>query len=158
MSAKVILDDYMPFRIELANTAAHRLISLYFADLPGLSPASIWIVLALRHHGPLTQRSLVDLIRVGKVTVSRNAQTLAKHRLIQRAAHESDGRSHNLILTADGEALATVIAARARELQALVLQSLTDEEIKLFGRLLGKLEAATHNAQFGSDAAPLVTH
>jgi DNA-binding MarR family transcriptional regulator len=82
-----------------------------------------------------------------KVTISRAAQALAKRRLITRAPHEHDGRSHHLILTAEGERLFADVAPAAIEYEKVMLADFSAEEVQQFKTLLRRVEDAALKAQ-----------
>ncbi len=153
MSESLTLDDYLPFRLAVANEAVCSRMPPHFAEFRNLAPADIWVVLTLRTHGPLAQGAIVELTRLGKVKVSRSAQLLAKQRLVRRSPHDTDARSHYLSLTPEGELLGNELGGRACEFQDLVLKALSPEETDVFCELLRRLELSAEQARIGGGAA-----
>jgi DNA-binding MarR family transcriptional regulator len=82
-----------------------------------------------------------------KVTVSRAAQALVKRRLITRAPHEFDGRSHHLILTKEGERLFDDIAPAAIEYERLMLADMSPEEVQTLKSLLRRVQEGAQKVQ-----------
>lgn len=141
------LDDYLPYRMAVASAAVSGLISTAYESLYGIKMPEWRIVCVLSEDGPTTQQSLVKRTCMDKVTISRAAQALAKRRLITRAPHEHDGRSHHLILTAEGERLFDDIAPAAIEYERLIVNNFTEQEIETLHGLLKRVQAAALKVQ-----------
>jgi DNA-binding MarR family transcriptional regulator len=77
-----------------------------------------------------------------KVTVSRASQGLVKRRLVQRAPHDADGRSHHLTLSKAGERLYSEVAPVALEYEARLLEHFDPTAIEELKRVLRHLERA----------------
>lgn len=134
------LDEYTPYRLAVASNAVSTLISTAYESLYGLKIPEWRLITILREDGPSTQQALVKRAGMDKVTISRAAQTLAKRRLITRAPHEHDGRSHHLILTAEGERLFADVAPAAIEYEKVMLAGFTPEEVGQFKAFLRRVE------------------
>lgn len=145
------LDDYMPYRLAVASSAVSALISTAYESLYGLKIPEWRLIFILREDGPTTQQALVKRAGMDKVTISRAAQALAKRRLITRAPHEHDGRSHHLILTAEGERLYADVAPAAAEYERIMLAGFSAEEVIQFKKLLRRVEEAALKAQNGAE-------
>lgn len=141
------LDEYMPYRLAVASSAVSGLIATAYDSLYGLKIPEWRLITILREDGPSTQQALVKRAGMDKVTISRAAQALAKRRLITRAPHEHDGRSHHLILTAEGERLFADVAPAAVEYEKVMLAGFSPEEILQFKKLLRRVEDAALQAQ-----------
>ena len=146
------LDEYMPYRLAVASSAVSALISTAYESLYGLKIPEWRLIFILREDGPTTQQALVKRAGMDKVTISRAAQALAKRRLITRAPHEHDGRSHHLILTAEGERLYADVAPAAAEYERIMLAGFTPEEVVQFKKLLRRVEEAALKAHNGVEA------
>ncbi|MDI7774025.1 MarR family winged helix-turn-helix transcriptional regulator [Asticcacaulis sp. EMRT-3] len=142
-----ILDDYMPYRLAVASSAVSTLIATAYESLYGLKIPEWRLIFVLHEDGPTTQQALVKRSGMDKVTISRAAQGLAKRRLITRAPHEHDGRSHHLILTAEGERLYADVAPAAAEHERIMLADFTPDEVAQFKKLLRRVEDAALKAQ-----------
>lgn len=145
------LDEYMPYRLAVASSAVSALISTAYESLYGLKIPEWRLIFILREDGPTTQQALVKRAGMDKVTISRAAQALAKRRLITRAPHEHDGRSHHLILTAEGERLYADVAPAAAEYERIMLAGFTPEEVVQFKKLLRRVEEAALKAHIGAE-------
>lgn len=77
-----------------------------------------------------------------KVTVSRATQGLVKRRLVQRAPHGADGRSHHLALSAAGEKLYSEVAPVALEYEAKLLKNFDPALVESLKQFLLHLERA----------------
>jgi DNA-binding MarR family transcriptional regulator len=144
---KLILDEYVPYRLSVASNAVSALISTAYDSLYGLKIPEWRLIVILSEDGPSTQQTLVARTGMDKVTISRAAQALAKRRLITRAPHEHDGRSHHLILTPEGERLFADVAPAAIEHERVILSSIKPEEIAMLKDLLRRVEDAALRAQ-----------
>jgi DNA-binding MarR family transcriptional regulator len=148
-TSTLTLDDYVPYRLAVSSNAVSTLISTLYDNLYGLKIPEWRLIAILREDGPSTQQALVKRAGMDKVTVSRAAQGLAKRRLITRAPHEHDGRSHHLILTPEGERLFADIAPAAVEYEKLILADFAPEEVELFKTFLRRAEDAATKVQMG---------
>jgi len=145
--SSLTLDEYVPYRLAVASSAVSTLISTLYDSLYGLKIPEWRLIVVLREDGPSTQQALVKRAGMDKVTISRAAQALAKRRLITRAPHEHDGRSHHLILTSEGERLFADVAPAAVEYEKVVLADFSVEEVEQLKKLLRRLEEAALKAQ-----------
>ncbi|ADU12662.1 MarR family winged helix-turn-helix transcriptional regulator [Asticcacaulis excentricus] len=145
--SKLSLDNYLPYRLSVASNAVSGLISTAYDSLYGLKIPEWRLIWVLNEDGPSTQQALVKRTGMDKVTISRAAQALAKRRLITRAPHEHDGRSHHLILTPEGQRLFNDVAPSAVEFEKEVLANLSVEEIELMKDLLRRIEDAATKSQ-----------
>lgn len=145
--SKLALDDYLPYRLSVASNAVSTLISTAYDSIHGLKIPEWRLIWVLNEDGPSTQQALVKRTGMDKVTISRAAQALAKRRLITRAPHEYDGRSHHLILTAEGERLFADVAPSAVEFEKVVLSNLSAEEVVVLKDLLRRVEEAALKVQ-----------
>jgi len=141
------LDDYLPYRMAVSSAAVSGLISTAYESLYGIKMPEWRIVCVLSEDGPTTQQSLVKRTCMDKVTISRAAQALAKRRLITRAPHEHDGRSHHLILTPEGERLFDDIAPAAIEYERIIVANFTEQEIATLHSLLKRVQSAALKVQ-----------
>ncbi len=148
--SSLTLDEYVPYRLAVASSAVSTLISTAYDSLYGLKIPEWRLIVVLREDGPSTQQALVKRAGMDKVTISRAAQALAKRRLITRAPHEHDGRSHHLILTSEGERLFADVAPAAMEYEKVVLADFRPEEVVLLKALLRRAEDAALKAQNGN--------
>lgn len=137
------LDGYLPYRLSVASNAVSGLIARAYQDRFGLTIPQWRLICVLAEQGGVTQGQIVArTVMMDKVTVSRAAQGLLERRLVGRAEHHADGRSHVLSLTPEGVRLYAEIAPLARAYEAALIAGLAPEEVALLKRLLSRLQAA----------------
>ncbi len=111
-----------------------------------------WRLLAMLYEGgPTTQSELALRTRLDKVAVSRASQYISRIRLVNRVAHNRDGRSHHLTLTARGEEVYQQIQAEAAEFERRLLDGLAGSDIALLKGFLRCIDGAA-TAAVGEDA------
>jgi DNA-binding MarR family transcriptional regulator len=136
------LDGYLPYRLSVASNAVSRLIARAYEDRFGLTIPQWRLIAVLAEDGPLTQQALGARTVMDKVTVSRATQGLVKRRLVQRAPHDADGRSHHVALSKAGERLYSEISPVALEYEARLLQQFDPVAVEELKRVLLHLERA----------------
>lgn len=136
------LDGYLPYRLSVASNAVSRLIARAYEDRFGLTIPQWRLIAVLAEDGPLTQQAIGSRTVMDKVTVSRATQGLVKRRLVQRAPHDVDGRSHHLALSKAGERLYGEISPVALEYEARLLQQFDPAAVEELKRVLRHLERA----------------
>jgi DNA-binding MarR family transcriptional regulator len=145
------LDGYLPYRLSVASNAVSRLIARAYEDRFGLTIPQWRLIAVLGEHGPLTQQAIGARTVMDKVTVSRATQGLVKRRLVQRAPHDADGRSHHLTLSKAGERLYGEVAPVALEYEARLLEHFDPAAIEELKRVLRHLERAAELLFEGRD-------
>ncbi len=138
----LVLDDYLPYRLSVTSNAVSRLIARAYEDRLGLTIPEWRLIAVLAQDGALTPGATVARTAMDKVTISRAAQALVRRRLVARVAHEADGRSHHLSLTAEGTRLHAEISPLALAYEAALLSGLAPGEVLMMKMLLKRLEAA----------------
>ena len=136
------LDSYLPYRLSVASNAVSRLIARAYEDRFGLTIPQWRLIAVLAEDGPLTQQAIGTRTVMDKVTVSRATQGLVKRRLVERAPHDADGRSHHLALSKAGERLYGEISPVALEYEARLLQEFDPAAVAELKRVLLLLEGA----------------
>jgi DNA-binding MarR family transcriptional regulator len=136
------LDEYLPYRLSVASNAVSRLIARAYEDRFGLTIPQWRLIAVLAEDGPLTQQAIGTRTVMDKVTVSRATQGLVKRRLVERAPHDADGRSHHLALSKAGERLYGEISPVALEYEARLLQEFDPAAVAELKRVLLLLERA----------------
>ncbi len=142
MTNALRLDGYLPYRLSVASNAVSRLIARAYEDRFGLTIPQWRLIAVLAEDGPLTQQAIGARTVMDKVTVSRATQGLVKRRLVQRAPHDADGRSHHLALSRAGERLYSEVAPVALEYEARLLQQFDPAAVEELKRILRHLESA----------------
>jgi DNA-binding MarR family transcriptional regulator len=148
--AALRLDGYLPYRLSVASNAVSRLIARAYEDRFGLTIPQWRLIAVLGEEGPLTQQAIGLRTVMDKVTVSRATQGLVKRRLVERAPHDDDGRSHHLALSKAGERLYSEVSPVALEYEARLLQQFDPQAVEELKRVLRHLEHAAAALAGGS--------
>jgi DNA-binding MarR family transcriptional regulator len=147
MTSKLDLANFLPYQLSVASNAVSDRVARIYQARFGLKIPE-WRLMAVLGEGTArTQRDLVGLTRMDKVTVSRAAAALADRDLVSREASESDGRSHHLTLTDDGWRLYNDIAPAALELEKSIVACLSAEELQGFVDMMARLRDAADQLQ-----------
>jgi DNA-binding MarR family transcriptional regulator len=136
------LDSYLPYRLSVASNAVSRLIARAYEDRFGLTIPQWRLIAVLAEDGPLTQQAIGLRTVMDKVTVSRATQGLVKRRLVQRAPHDADGRSHHVMLSKAGARLYEEISPVALQYEARLLQHFDPAAVESLKQFLLHLERA----------------
>lgn len=146
MAAKKLnLENFLPYRLSIASNALSSRIAAEYENRFGLKIPE-WRLMAVLGEGvPRTQRELVAITRMDKVTVNRAAKALADRQLIARQAHEVDGRSHHLELTETGRSLYDAIVPAALSTEEELESRLTANERATLMTILAKLIATAED-------------
>jgi DNA-binding MarR family transcriptional regulator len=140
--AALRLDGYLPYRLSVASNAVSRLIARAYEDRFGLTIPQWRVIAVLGENGPLTQQAIGVRTVMDKVAVSRATQGLVKRRLVQRAPHDVDGRSHHLALSKAGERLYSEVSPVALEYESRLLRQFDPAAVEELKRVLRHLEHA----------------
>jgi DNA-binding MarR family transcriptional regulator len=136
------LADFLPYQLSITSNAVSELIARDYRNRFGLKIPE-WRLMAVLGQGvPLTQRELVTLTQMDKVTVNRAAKTLVERALIERSAHQDDGRSHHLRLSSTGESLYDTIIPAAKAIEKRLIAALDPGEESTLSTLLEKMRHA----------------
>jgi DNA-binding MarR family transcriptional regulator len=136
------LDSYLPYRLSVASNAVSRLIARAYEDRFGLTIAQWRLVAVLAEDGPLTQQAIGARTVMDKVTVSRATQGLVQRKLVQKAPHDADGRSHHVALSKAGTRLYSEISPVALEYEARLLRHFDPAAVESLKQFLLQLERA----------------
>lgn len=144
MTSKALnLTQFLPYRLSVASNAVSGRIAAEYQNRFGLKIPE-WRLMAVLGEGvPQTQRELVAMTLMDKVTVNRAAKALADRKLIARQAHEMDGRSHHLELTETGRSLYEAIAPAAMAMEMRLEDHLSGDDRARLLTILAKLVAAS---------------
>lgn len=137
------LADFLPYQLSIASNAVSALIAERYRSRFGLKVAE-WRVMAVlgdgaSHAGQLTQRDLTEATLMDKVAVNRACKVLEERELIARVANESDGRSHLLALTGEGERIHSEVMPTARASERELFDGFDETEEAALRAMLAKL-------------------
>lgn len=86
------------------------------------------------------QRDIESFFKLRRSTISSQLNTLEKKGLIQRVPVAHDARLKQLVLTQDGLAASSQVMEILGEMNRLMVQGLSQDEVAQLSRLLGKIE------------------
>lgn len=140
--SKLELDEYLPYQVAVTGYMVSSRIIAEYNQKFGLKVAEWRIVVVLGEGKPLTQRALVDLTLLDKVTINRATKILEDRGVVERRAHDQDGRSHLLNLTPKGENVYAQLVPQALAAERRIERDLLPQERTELMRLLRKLQTA----------------
>jgi DNA-binding MarR family transcriptional regulator len=135
ISERLVLDDFLPYRLSVASGAVSGLISRAYRDRFSLSVPQWRVMSALAEDGGLTETELVGRTMMDALSVAQAVQGLAHRGMVLRA-------DAALSLNTAGQRLYAEIAPLAQAYEAAILAGLAPEEVKLLRRLLRRIEGA----------------
>ncbi len=141
MPSKLTLSEFLPYQLSITSNAVSDLIARGYRSRFGLKIPEWRLLAVLGERDSATQRQLVELTAMDKVSVNRATKALADRHLIERAPNSADGRSHHLALTDIGRALYDDIVPEALAIEAQLEAALDTGEAEALARLLLKLRA-----------------
>ena len=136
------LDAFLPYRLSVASNAVSTRISASYRKRFGLKVPEWRLIAILAEGSEMTPQALGNSARIDKISVSRAAAALIDRGLIVARDNPSDGRSHLLALTTEGQALYDEIAPLALAMEAELLARFSPEERAQLDALLRRIEAA----------------
>lgn len=143
MSAALVLDRFLPYRLSVASNAVSSAIAAAYRTRFGLKIPEWRLIAVLAEQDRATPLSLRTATRMDKIAVSRAAAALLERGLIASRPNPEDGRSHYLSLTSEGRALYQEVAPLALKIEAELMTTFTDPERRQLEALLRKLEGST---------------
>lgn len=143
------LAQFVPYLMSVSTNAVSDLIAGEYRASYGLKIPEWRVMAVLGDSGAQTQRELVSATRMDKVAVNRACKVLEERDLARRSPNSRDGRSHHLELTAAGQAMHGKIMPHALEMEALLLEPLTQEERDQFVALLARITASAKMLEQG---------
>lgn len=145
------LSEYLPYRLAITSNRVSRMVARAYRARFGLSIWE-WRTLAILGEGrSITAQDLADMAAMDKVAVSRAVKNLVDRGLVERVAHEGDGRSRLLHLTADGKQVYQDVVPMARQAEARLLERLSVDEREQLSRLLEKVRVSAQGLLDQSD-------
>ena len=94
----------------------------------GLAPAQFVALLELWEGDGLTQRELVERLDVEQATMANTLNRMERDGLIERRAHKTDARARTVHLTDRAKALRAPAQAAAREVNAMAMADVPDDD------------------------------
>ncbi|GAB3590823.1 hypothetical protein GCM10027446_06760 [Angustibacter peucedani] len=112
----------------------------------GVHLAAVTVLSALDRSGPERMSDVAERLRVDLSAVSRHVRSLEDRGLLERRPDPADGRSHLLVVTAEGrERLARIRDAAEQRLDA-ALRRWSDDDVRQLRSLLDRLHTDLRRA------------
>lgn len=119
-----ILDQLQQLTAELRSQFFQQLAP----ELPGLSAMHSRLLLLLAAKPGSSAQQLAQLLRRDKAQITRLVNDLEQAALLQRQPDPTDGRRQQLLLSADGAALAAELKAKKRLIAGKMLHGLSAQQ------------------------------
>ena len=138
---KFDLNDYIPCQLATLTQSIMRSVASLFEDRYGISLPE-WKVLAIIRDKPgLSAVAVARFAQMDTVAVSRAVTKLIDRDLVIRELDGEDRRRSILNVSADGRELHDQIAPLASELEASLLEELSEEEQRVFAKAIRVLQS-----------------
>jgi DNA-binding MarR family transcriptional regulator len=140
-SARLVLDDFIPYRLSVTSNLVSDSIARAYHALFGLTIPEWRMVAVIAESGGITQQAIGARTLMDKVTVSRAAIALVDRGLLARRGNPEDRRSHLLDLSDAGRDLYAAVAPKALDLEARIFSAFAPDEVAQFKAMLRRIEA-----------------
>lgn len=97
----------------------------------------------IKENAGIIPDNLSEMIKVDRTTASRAIQKLERNGLIEKRADSVNKKIKRLFTTLKGDELAEYIVKENLYSNKIALQGLSDEEVKIFSRILNKIKQNT---------------
>lgn len=102
----------------------------------GINPGQAGILFMLMKHGTMSQKDLAKNLHIKAPSVTASLKKMEEGGLIERKVDEEDKRIIRIAITKKGEEHLIELHAMSNEMQELLCKGMTEEEIKIYKRLL----------------------
>ena len=139
MNKELRLDEFLPYRLAILSHSVSNSIASVYEKRFGLSIPE-WRVIAIVGRFPgLSAVEVAERKVMDKVAVSRAVSKLIKNGRIDRQFADADRRRSILNLSEKGRQLHDEVAPLALQMEADLLEGLTDDDIEFLDRVIDKL-------------------
>ncbi|MDH4107003.1 MAG: MarR family transcriptional regulator [Gammaproteobacteria bacterium] len=139
MKNELKLDEFLPYRLAILSHSVSNSIASVYEKRFGLSIPE-WRVIAIVGRFPgLSAVEVAERTVMDKVAVSRAVSKLIKSGRIDRQFADADRRRSILNLSEKGRQLHDEVAPLALQMEADLLEDLTEDEIGVLDRVIEKL-------------------
>lgn len=94
----------------------------------------------LLHYSPCTVNKLINVLGVKNSTLTSMITRLEDKELLKRKINSEDKRSFEIILTAKGKKVSSVLHASVRDLEEKILKRLSNENIECLKTIVSEIE------------------
>jgi DNA-binding MarR family transcriptional regulator len=145
----LILDDFLPYRLNRLADAVSRELARLYKERYGLTRPEWRTLATLGQFGTMTATAVSRHSAMHKTKVSRAVAELERRRWLTRKADPADRRVEHLALTAAGRKVYGELVPIARDFEARFLAKLDGRDRLAIPKALSLLEQAA-----GLDEAP----
>jgi len=138
-SPMVILEGFLPYRLNVLASLASNALAQIYAKRFGLSIPAWRVVATLGQYEHRTARDIAAHGVMHKSTVSRAVASLELRGLIVRTPNKDDRREELLALTDAGREIYEALAPEALAFEERFVSVLTEEEQRVFCSLIDRL-------------------
>jgi DNA-binding MarR family transcriptional regulator len=133
------LSSFFPYLVRIYYRAVSQSVSSIYSTLYGLSVSEWRTMAVLGPHQPLSASEIVERSSMDKVNVSRAIAGLRKKGFLGRGVNADDRRRVVLWLTENGNDVFQTLVPLIRELEAKLLDGLSEDEQATLIRLMEKV-------------------
>ena len=116
--------------------------NIEFKDL-NLTRGQYLYLVRIKENPGIIPDNLSEMIKVDRTTASKAIQKLEQNGLIEKRADSVNKKIKRLFTTTKGDELAEYIVKENLYSNKIALQGLSDEEVKIFSRILNKIKQNT---------------
>jgi DNA-binding MarR family transcriptional regulator len=138
----LILDDFLPYRLNRLADAVSRELATLYKERYGLTRPEWRTLATLGQFGTMTATAVSRHSAMHKTKVSRAVAELARRRWLTRKADPADRRVEHLALTAAGRKVYRELVPIARQFEARFLEKLDGRDRAAIPKALSLLEHA----------------
>ncbi len=138
--SNIVLDQYMPYRINVLAAAISNGLEDIIADRFGIAIPEWRVIVYLQYHAPVSSGNIAEQTHMDKAKVSRSVSRLEKSGLLIRKVNPSDRRLVELTLSRKGKRLYEHLKPIALKFETEMLKTFSQEESATLSKLLVKLE------------------
>ncbi|QGQ45112.1 MarR family winged helix-turn-helix transcriptional regulator [Metabacillus sediminilitoris] len=133
------LNDYISIFIHQTDLTVTNCVKSKLAPF-NLAPEQNLIMMLLWEKDGMTQNEIAEKLLKDKTNIARMVSNLEKKGFIKREPCEKDRRSLHLFLTNKGRELGHRVIPITEDLNKLVCEGITDEELSEVRRILSKIQ------------------
>ena len=133
------LADFLPYQLSVTSNAVSSMIAQRYRARFGLKITEWRVIAVLGDAGASTQRDLTQATLMDKVAVNRASKVLEDRGLVARKPNASDGRSHLLELTEEGDAIHREVMPMVERMERDIFAALSPQEQSQFKAMLQRI-------------------
>ena len=137
--APLKLEEFLPYRLNVAAALASQALSRIYAERYGISVAEWRVLTTLGQYGVMTGKAVGAHSHMHKTKVSRAVAQLERRKLLARRANKADMREAFLSLTPAGRAIYQDLAPVAAAFADRFVEAIDPADRDAFDRALKAL-------------------